>query len=180
MPHRIHIFGASGSGASTLGAYLAEKMGGLHLDTDSYYWQATDPPFTKTHHPAERVAMIERDIRDVENWVLSGSVCSWGDPLLHRFTLAVFLHLDPVVRMGRIADRERERYGPRILPGADMHKQHLEFMEWAASYDYAKAPIRSFDLHERWMKGLECPIIRLDSNEAVETLCSKVLEHVSA
>lgn len=162
-----------------MGAHLAQEIGGLHLDTDSYYWHETDPPFTQKRDPADRVSMIEQDIHGVASWILSGSICGWGDPLLHRFTLAVFLYLDPEVRMARIADRERGRYGSRILPGADMHDQHLEFMAWAASYDCARAPIRSFDLHERWMLKLDCPIMRLDSDRPVEALCDEILQRVA-
>ncbi|WP_136069100.1 ATP-binding protein [Modicisalibacter radicis] len=180
MAHRIHIFGASGSGTSTLGANLAKEIGGCHLDTDSYYWHKTDPPYTHKREPSERVAMIERDIQGKEHWVLSGSICSWGDPLLHHFTLAVFLYLDPAVRMARIAERERARYGNRLLPGGDMHGQHLEFMDWAASYDHAKAPIRSLDLHERWMSGLTCPVLRLNSDSRVEELCDEIVNRVAA
>lgn len=175
MSHRIHIFGASGSGTSTVGAYLAKEIGGRHLDTDSYYWQDTDPPFKDKREPAERISMIERDVDGEKNWVLSGSICSWGDPLLHHFTLAVFLYLDPVVRMARIEERERARYGSRILPGGEMYQQNLDFMEWARSYDHGRAPIRSFDLHESWMVRLTCPIVRVNSDASVERICSEVL-----
>ncbi|WP_223871511.1 hypothetical protein [Candidatus Dactylopiibacterium carminicum] len=123
--------------------------------------------------------MIERDIRDEARWVLSGSLCSWGGPLLPYFTLAVFLSLDPAVRMARIAAREQTRYGDRLEPGGDMRQQHLEFMAWASSYDHARAPVRSFDLHERWMTTLHCPVIRLDSAEPVEHLCDAVLRQMA-
>jgi adenylate kinase family enzyme/RimJ/RimL family protein N-acetyltransferase len=176
MTHRIHIFGASGSGVSTLGAHLAREIGGRHLDTDWYYWRQTEPPFTHKRAVAERVAMIEADIEGQENWVLSGSLSNWGDPLLHHFTLAVFLYLDPAVRMARLAARERARYGPLILPGGEQHQQYLEFMAWASSYDHAAAPTRSLDLHERWMHRLTCPIVRLDSSKSVETLCHEILQ----
>ena len=115
MSHRIHILGASGSGATTLGRHLAKELGGIHLDADDYYWLRTNPPFTDKRDSAERVALIEHDIRTEPNWVLSGSICSWGDPLLERFTLAIFLHLDPATRMARIAKRESARYGSRSL-----------------------------------------------------------------
>lgn len=180
MPFRIHIFGASGAGTSTLGRRLATALGALHLDTDNFYWLDTDPPFTAKRDPEDRVALIERDIEEVPNWVLSGSICSWGDPLLHRFTLAVFLYLDPEIRMARILERERLRYGSRILPGGDMHTQHLDFMAWARSYDTARAPIRSLELHERWMRRLVCPIIRLDSERPVAELVNEVLEWTAA
>jgi adenylate kinase family enzyme len=99
VSRRIHIFGASGSGTTTLGRELALRIDGKHLDTDSYYWKDTDPPFTNKRDPKERVGMILSDVEGVENWVLSGSICSWGDPLLKRFNLAVFLRLDRTLRL---------------------------------------------------------------------------------
>jgi hypothetical protein len=123
--------------------------------------------------------MIQRNVEGIERWVLSGSICSWGDPLLQSFTLAVFLFLDPEIRMDRILNRERVRHGVRILPGGDMHRQHLEFTDWARSYDRARAPTRSLDLHRNWMERLRCPIVRLDSSRPVEELCDEVLDQVA-
>ena len=177
MPHRIHLFGASGSGTTTLGERVARALGARFLDTDAYYWVPTEPPFTTKRDPAERVAAIERDVEGHADWVLSGSLCSWGDPLMARFTLAVFLHLDPELRMARLVERERARYGPRVLPGGDMHAQHVAFVAWARSYDHALAPVRSLDLHERWSARLPCPLLRLDASRPVEALCEAVVAH---
>jgi hypothetical protein len=120
--------------------------------------------------------MIKNDTDGVDSWVLSGSICSWGDPLLDRFTAMVFLYLDPDIRMDRIMQREALRYGARIQPGGDMHQQHVEFVDWARSYDYAKAPVRSLDLHNRWMQRMHCPIIRLNSDQRVSDLCDEFLQ----
>jgi len=180
MPHRIHIFGASGSGTTTLGMALSKRMDVLFLDADNYYWKRTDPPFREKHYPGERIEMIERDIRDRQGWVLSGSICGWGDPLLDRFTLAIFLRLDPSIRMERILLRERMRYGTRIDPGGSMHDAVRDFMAWAASYDTAVAPIRSLDLHENWMKRLTCPVLKLNSQAAIESLIEDVIASMGA
>lgn len=48
----IHIFGASGSGTSTLGRAVAAGLGWRFLDTDDFFWLPTDPPFT-TPRPRE-------------------------------------------------------------------------------------------------------------------------------
>lgn len=176
--HRVHLFGASGSGTTTLGRRLAAAIGARYLDTDSYYWFPTDPPFTTKREPAARIAAIERDVADGADWVLSGSISNWGDPLLHHFTLVVFLVLDPEVRMARLAARERARYGPRIRAGGDMHATHVEFLEWARSYDHARAPVRSLDLHERWLARLPCPVVRLDASRPVEALCDEVVARI--
>ena len=38
---RIHILGASGSGTTTLGRALAERLQCRHFDTDDYFWLPT-------------------------------------------------------------------------------------------------------------------------------------------
>lgn len=173
---RIHVFGASGSGTTTLGGVLAGRLDALHLDADAYYWIETDPPFIEKRPAGDRVAAIERDIGTAARWVLSGSLCGWGDALVPQFDLAVFLFLDPTTRLARLRARERRRFGGRIDPGGDMHAQHLEFMAWAAGYDHGRAPRRSLDLHERWMQRLDCPILRLDARAGPQRLADQVLE----
>jgi adenylate kinase family enzyme len=180
MPHRIHVFGASGSGTTTLGAEVAAAVGATFLDADTYYWYPTDPPFTRKREPADRVALLERALAGADDWVLSGSFCSWGDAFLERFTLAVFLYLATDVRMARLAARERARYDERIEPGGDMHEAHRAFMAWARSYDRALAPVRSLDLHERWMQRLACPILRLEGSRPVEELRDLVVARALA
>ena len=176
MANRIHIFGASGSGVTTLGSNLSEQLKGKFLDTDTYYWKDSDPPYQHINNPKNRIEMIEKDISNMDNWVLSGSLCSWGQPLIHRFNLVVFLHLPNELRMARILNREQERYGSRIEPGGDMHDKHVKFMDWASSYDEAIAPTRSLDMHETWMTQLACPVIRLDSSAQIGDLCDLVLQ----
>ena len=46
MKRVIHIFGASGSGTSTLGRAVADSAGFLFLDTDDYYWLPAEPMYT--------------------------------------------------------------------------------------------------------------------------------------
>ena len=41
---RIHVFGASGAGVTTLGRALADALGTPHHDTDDYFWLPTTPP----------------------------------------------------------------------------------------------------------------------------------------
>ncbi len=180
MPHRIHTFGASGSGTTTLGRELARQIRGTHLDTDTYYWHKTDPPFVDKRDPVKRVQMIQRDVANKENWVLSGSICSWGDDLLESFTLAVFVRLDADTRMQRLAQRERQRHGDRIKPEGDMYQLHLEFMEWARSYDTASAPTRSLHLHQSWIQKLHCPVIEVSSEEPCESIAKRVLANVES
>ena len=172
---RIHIFGASGSGTTSLGAALADRLGVMHLDVDDFYWQKTDPPFRIKNEPEERVRAIREKIGDRGEWVLTGSIVSWGEPFLNQFTLAIFLELDPKERMHRLREREAERYGDRIGPKGDLRSKHLEFLEWAQAYDTAEQGVRCRPVHLRWMANLDCDVLRLNSIRPIEDLVAEVL-----
>jgi len=168
LPDRIHIFGASGSGCTTLGAAIAARFGHTHLDVDHFFWMPTDPPFTTLREIPARCAMLAEALDAHPRWVLSGSLCVWGDIFIPRFELAVFLHIPHEVRMARIMARERERYADAIKPGGAMHRGYLEFIEWARKYDTADESMRSLALHEKWMTTLPCRCIRLEGGLTTE------------
>ena len=175
MSYKIHIFGASGSGTTSLGIEISRTLGIQHLDADSYYWKSTEPPFSVKNTPEDRIIMIREAIKESSGWVLSGSICSWGDQLVPEFTLAVFLALDPNVRIKRLRQRELHRYGSRIESNGDLHERYLQFMDWASSYDSGGINIRSKVLHQKWMKKLECPVIELNSERPIKDLASEVV-----
>ncbi len=162
LPVRIHIFGASGSGTTTLGRTLAERLGVRFFDSDDYFWEPTEPPFTVVRPRDERTALLLRDVNGADEWVLSGSMVGWGDALVNEFSLAVYLRIDPDLRMQRILERERERYGARIEVGGDMRDQSQTFIEWARRYDTAGLEQRSHMLHAFWMKSLPCKLMRIE------------------
>ena len=174
---RIHIMGASGSGTTTLGRALGERLDVPHLDTDSFFWMPTDPPFTTPREVPERLALVQAAMEGHAGWVLSGSALKWGTPLESLYDLIVFLRLDPTVRMDRIRRREEERYGARILPGGDMHETSRKFIDWSASYDTAGVEQRSLAAHEAWLLAQKAPVLRLDSASPVAELLEAVLLH---
>jgi len=175
MAAHVHIVGASSSGTTTLGAALAGRLGGAHIDTDAFFWEATDPPFTTKRPEADRVALMGAAMDEAPSWVVSGSLMGWGEVFIPRFDLAVFLHVPPEVRMARLMARERERYGLAIQPGGDMHAQHLEFVEWARGYDQPGFPGRSLERHRAWLAGLPCPVVEIAGAPAFEDSLAQVL-----
>jgi adenylate kinase family enzyme len=168
MASRVHILGASGSGVTTLGRAISEEVGCAPMDSDDYFWLPSDPPFQQTRSREERLALLRADLEQHDSWVLSGSLCGWGDPLIPLFDLVVFLWIPPETRLARLAERERRRYGEEALaPGGRMHKTHRTFMEWAASYDSGDLSMRSRQRHEQWMQALPCPVLRLEGEGTV-------------
>jgi len=178
MKNILHIYGASGSGTTTLGRKISEELGCFHMDTDDYFWMPTEPPFTVKRPREERIERMQNDIERSGNAVISGSLTDWGDVLIPYFTLAVRIELDPAIRMERLIRRERERYGSRIEPGGDLYRQHLAFVEWAKRYDTGGTEIRSRAKHDEWEKQLSCRILYLDGAEPVEENYRKVLREL--
>ena len=103
----IHIYGASGSGTSTIGRFICEKTGYYFMDTDDYFWEPTNPPFTIKRKIPDRIALMRKDIAKYESVVISGSLVDWGDELIPLFTLAVRVETDTAVRIERLKKRRR-------------------------------------------------------------------------
>lgn len=155
--NRVHIVGASGSGTTTLGAALARDRGLRHYDTDDYYWKTK---YTEAAPVAVRLETLGRDLTG-DQWVLSGSLAGWGDPLVPLFDLVVFVYLDPTLRLERLVERERCRYGDAIAPGGPLADEHQAFVAWARQYDHADETMRSLRRHEAWLAQLPCAVLRL-------------------
>ncbi|MBQ3484341.1 MAG: bis(5'-nucleosyl)-tetraphosphatase (symmetrical) YqeK [Clostridia bacterium] len=172
----IHLFGASGSGTTTLGRTLAERLGYVHMDTDDYYWLPTDPAFTQKRPIPERLAMMNADIDASEKGaVISGSLTGWGDVLISRFTLAVRVVTDTTVRLERLRQREYAHFGDRIHEGGDMYQNHLDFLEWASQYDAGDVAMRSKACHDAWQQTLPCPVLTINGTLPLDENIAKII-----
>jgi adenylate kinase family enzyme len=165
LPDRIHIVGASGSGTTSLAVEIARRYGYRHVDTDDYYWLRTVPPYREKRPEEERLALLRQAFSESKSWVLSGSLCGWGDPLISEFELVVFLVVPTPVRLARLLVRERARYGQQaIASGGELHRAHVEFLDWAGRYDTGGVEMRSRVLHEAWLATVSCPVMRLEGD----------------
>lgn len=162
---RIHIFGASGAGTTTLAKALSGELCCTHLDTDDYFWQMK---YTTIRELGERKGLLEIDLKKEENLILSGAVCGWGDELKAYFDVVIFLWIPSAIRLERLGEREFQRYGEEIFPGGSKHEQFKEFMEWAGLYDHAGLEVRSKALHDNWLKTLTCPVLRVEGDYTVQ------------
>lgn len=168
MPGRIHIFGASGSGTTSLASALAASHGHRHLDTDDFYWLPTQPPYREVRPREERLSLLRRALAESPSWVLSGSLCGWGDALIPEFDLVVFLVVPTEVRLVRLRAREVERYGQEeIAPGGPLHQAHAAFLDWARRYDAGGLEMRSRVLHETWLSTLPGATLRLGGERPI-------------
>lgn len=174
---KLHIFGASGSGVSTLGRLLAEKLGVKYFDSDDYFWIKTEPPFTHRRSPNERNHLIIKDINETENWILGGSIIHWGDNLFPDFDLIIFLYLPNKIRIERLKNRELEIYGDVIYKDKSRAKQFNDFIAWATDYDnntgLAK---RTLNAHETWLKQTKSPVLKIIGDQTPDEKLKLILD----
>jgi adenylate kinase family enzyme len=172
---RIHITGASGSGATTLGRALAQALAFPHHDTDDYFWQPTIPPYQAKREAADRLRLMREMFLPRADWVLSGSLEGWGDPLISDFDLVAFLQTPTTVRIRRLRAREAAHFGAdAVAPGGWRSQACEEFIEWASHYDDGDREGRSLAKHEAWLATLPCPVLRLDGSRPLPDLVGEI------
>lgn len=177
---KLHIFGASGAGVTTLGQALSGKLNIPYFDSDQYFWEQSDPPFTIRRNPPERNALLRNDLDLQDHWIMGGSVIHWGEDALPPFDLIVFLWLPPAIRMDRLLRREHERYGDIIHTDPQRKEQTKAFLEWAADYDNDTGiATRTLHAHEQWLKQQTAPILELRGDMTVNERLIKTLEQLT-
>jgi adenylate kinase family enzyme len=173
---RLHITGASGAGVTTLGRALADALAISHHDTDDYYWQPTSPPYRDKRPIADRLRLMRELFLDRADWVLSGSLDGWGDPLIPLFDLVVLVATPTEVRLQRLRARGARRFGAdAVAVGGWRHQECEEFIEWASHYDDSLREGRNLKRHEAWLAGLPCPVVRADGTRATAELVAEAL-----
>lgn len=172
---KIHLFGAAGAGVTTLGAALSEALGVPYFDSDTYFWEPTDPPFTTRRPAAERDARLAQDLAAHPPWILGGSLVSWGEHWLAAFDLVVFLWLPPALRLERLRRREAARYGAALLADPNQAARTHAFLAWAAGYDDNTAGgSRTLANHTAWLSRFACPVLELRGDLTVAERVARV------
>jgi adenylate kinase family enzyme len=179
--HRIHVVGASDSGATTLGRALADALALPHHDTDDYFWLPTTPPYREQRLTADRLRLMREMFLPRADWVLSGGITGWGEELLSYFDLVVFLKTPRELRLQRLHAREAEHFGADVVaPGGWRHEETESFIEWASHYEDGTREGRSLAKHETWLATLPCPVLRLDGSRPVSYLVAEVCRALAA
>lgn len=176
MSQGILVFGASGSGTTSLAKVLCEKLQYPHYDLDHYLWDwSAEIPFTKIRPRQLRIELLMQDISKHPHFVMSGSMDSYNEPFIPLFELVVFNSAPTDVRLQRVHLRELSLFKNRILDGGDMAKEHQQFLANVASYEKnTGSPSRAF--HQQWANSLPCPVVYTDGTLSLDENAKKVIE----
>lgn len=159
MPKGILIFGANGSGKTTLARQLALELNYKSMDVEDYYFEKSDIPYSKPRKKDEVIQLMLSDIERYDTFVLSAVTGDFGEKIISMYRLAVFLSVPLDIRMMRIKNREKEKYGERVLLGGDMYEQNQRFLEFAKTRNLVDI--------DAFSGKLTCSVIRLNGEDDV-------------
>lgn len=158
----IIICGLNGTGKSTLGKTLAEKLHFYFIDIENLYFPKTNPNYIYSS-PRTREDVAERllcEIRTHENFILASVKGDYGEELYSFFQCAILLDVPRNIRLQRVKDRSFQKFGNRMLSSGDLFEQEEKFFRLVES--------RNEDTVEKWVKSLKCPIMRIDGTKPVD------------
>ncbi|SEK36769.1 Adenylate kinase [Aquimarina amphilecti] len=176
---KILIFGASGSGTTTLAKEVTNHIDFTHLDVDDYYWQKTVPAYQEKVPLAIRNQHLKDDINKYKNVIISGSMVNWGKEWETSFDLAIFIYLNNQERMNRLYKREKERYGEVLSINKAAQEKLKNFLDWANQYENPIFTGRSLKNHLNWIKLLNCKTLKIDGETSLKEKVESVTYEIS-
>ena len=169
MEKGIIICGLNGSGKTTTGRLVAERLGIKRMDVEDYYFLDSEISFSVSRTKDEVRELMWADIQLHKNYVLSSVGCDWGEKIENTYALAVFLTAPRETRMARIDHREIVRFGDRVLEGGDMYEQQKRFRQFVSG--------RSEEPYRAKVMQLNCPVLELDSTQPLEVIVEKICNY---
>ncbi|MXP74021.1 AAA family ATPase [Lachnospiraceae bacterium WCA-9-b2] len=170
----IIICGLNGTGKSTLGKALAEKLHFYFIDNEDLYFPKIDPAYVyaapRTREEVEKLLL--REIKKHENFVFSSVKGDYEETIYSFFQYAVLINVPKDIRIERVKKRSFQKFGNRMLFGGDLYEQEERF------FDFVKS--RTEDTVEKWISSLKCPIIRIDGTKPIEENINLVIEQIQS
>ena len=152
----ILICGLNGTGKSTLGRMLADRLGYEFIDNEDLYFPKTDPSyaFSGPRSKEEVIRLLEERIMENKRFILASVRGDYGGRLIASLDHIVLIEVPKQVRSRRVRERSYQRFGDRILPGGDLYDQENKWFSLTDS--------RPETYVTDWLETVDRPVIRID------------------
>ena len=158
----ILICGLNGTGKSTLGRMLADRMRYEFIDNEDLFFQKADPSYTFSSPRSEEdvIRLLEEKISENNRFIFAAVRGNYGDRLIASLDYIVLIEVPKQIRSKRVRDRSYQKFGDRILPGGDLYDKENK---WFSLTDG-----RPETYVTDWLETVNCPVIRIDGTMPVK------------
>lgn len=168
----IIICGLNGTGKSTLGKALAEKLHFHFIDIENLYFPKTNPnkiyASPRTRKEVEKLLLHE--IKTHIDFILASVKGDYGEDIYSLIQYAILLDVPKNIRLKRVKKRSFQKFGNRMLLGGDLYEQEENFFHFVESRDE--------NIVEEWVKSLKCPVIRMDGTKSIDENTNFIMERI--
>lgn len=158
----IIVCGLNGSGKSTLGKALSNALAFHFIDNENLFFtrSSNNEPYAnpRTHDEATKILMDE--VHKHSDFVFAAVKGDYGEEILNLYDYVILIEVPKKIRLQRIRNRSYLKFAERMLVGGDLYEQEERFFSFVES--------RPEDCVEKWVKVVNCPIIRVDGTKSVE------------
>ena len=156
------ICGLNGTGKSTLGRLLADRMGYDFIDNEDLFFPKTDPSyiFSGPRSEEEVIRLLEERISENSRFIFAAVKGHNSGKLIASLNHIILMEAPKQIRSRRVRERSYERFGDRILPGGDLHDRESRWFSLTDS--------RPDTYVTDWLKSVDCPVIRVDGTRPVD------------
>ena len=168
----IIICGLNGTGKSTLGKALAEKLHFHFIDIENLYFPKTNPNYIyaspRTRKEVEKLFLHE--IKTHKDFILASVKGDYGEDIYSLIQYAILLDVPKNIRLKRVKKRSFQKFGNRMLLGGDLYEQEENFFHFVESRDE--------NIVEEWVKSLKWPVIRMDGTKSIDENTNFIMERI--
>ena len=169
----ILICGLNGTGKSTLGRLLANRMEYEFIDNEDLFFPKADSSYTFSNPRSkeEVIQLLEEKISRNNQFVFAAVKGNYGDRLIASLDHIVLIEVPKQIRSKRVRDRSYQKFGDRILPGGDLYD--------AESKLFSLTDSRPDTFVSDWLETVNCPVIRIDGTLPVENNLDYIVSELS-
>ncbi len=168
----ILVCGLNGSGKSTFGKALAERLKFHFIDNEDLYFPKTDKNYlyADPRTKEEAKSLLLHDMVHYKNFVFSSVKGDYGMEVYSFFQYAILIEAPKNIRMQRVKNRSYEKFGDRMEFGGDLYEREKSFFDTVNN--------RKENTVEEWIQCLKCPILRIDGTKLIEENIEFVLREM--
>lgn len=169
----ILICGLNGTGKSTLGRLLADRMEYEFIDNEDLFFPKADPSYTFSNPRSkeEAIQLLEEKISRNNRFVFAAVKGNYGGRLIASLDHIVLIEVPKQIRSKRVRDRSYQKFGDRILPGGDLYDTESKWFSLTDS--------RLDTYVSDWLETVNCPVIRIDGTLPVENNLDYIVSELS-